>query len=84
MALHGKSCLILMDRRLSDSSENFSNALPNVSSIIGLDITLGLFVFATNLKAVRVVGLVRHNNIVSKATVGFRQLCVIITDCVKR
>ena len=35
MTLHANSCLILMDRRISDSSEKFSNALSNVSSIKG-------------------------------------------------
>ena len=46
--------------------------------------TIGIFVFATNFKAVRAVGLVKHNNIVSKATVGFRQLWVMTADCVKQ
>ena len=83
-ALHANSCLILMNRRFSDFPEKCSNALSDVSSILGLKITKGLFVFATNLKVVRAVGLVRHNGIVSKATVGFRQLCVVIADRVKR
>ena len=73
-----------MDRCLSDSSENVDIALSNVSSMRGPDNTEGLLVFATNLKAVQAVGLIRHNNNVSKASVGFRQMCVVIADRVKR
>ena len=80
MALHANSCLILFDRRISDASEKFSNALSIVSSRIGLNITKGLSVYATNLKAVLAVGLVRHNNIVSKASVGFRRQFTVCFD----
>jgi hypothetical protein len=61
-----------------------SKCIIDLSSIIGLGIIIGFFVSATNLKAVQAVGLVRHMNIVSKATVNFLQLCVAIDDRVKR
>jgi hypothetical protein len=59
-----------------------SNASSNASSIKGLNIIAGLFVFVTNMKAVQAVGPVRHKKMVSRATVGFRQLCVMIADSV--
>ena len=48
MTLRANSRFILMDRRISDSSEQFSNALSNASSIIGLYILKGLLVYSTN------------------------------------
>ena len=66
------------------SQLNSSGKFSNVSSIIGFNINRGLSVFVTNLKAVQAEGPVRRSNIVSKATVDFRQLCVMIADRVER
>ena len=66
MTSHTNSYSILVVRCGSVSSGKFPNALSNASSMIGLDKIEGLSVLATNVKAVRVVGLVRPSDVVSK------------------
>jgi hypothetical protein len=74
LALHTSSYSILMERRLSDSSGNLSNAISNASSMIGPNNTRDVLVLVTKLSAVQAV--LRHIYIVSKAAVCFRLLCV--------
>jgi hypothetical protein len=78
MTLHANSCVIQMDRRISDYPDTFSNALSNASSIKAYHISNGFFVFDTNLRAVRAVGRVRHSSIVSKAI----RLLLVSDNCV--